>query len=92
MPLDVIISNQKFLIPWIPNKTEIYRYLAFKCVIIFFSLFFSFLGYPVLDDAFFFPEIQHDGSISNASFPINSIKVAKDCLGVNEYLNLIWNS
>ena len=63
-PLDVIISNQKFLI--VPNKTAFYCYLAFTVQ------FFSFLGYAVLHNAFFFPEIQHDGSVSNTNFPIFS--------------------
>ena len=52
----------------------------------FFSFFFSFLGYPVLHNAFF-PEIQHDGSVSNANFPIDSIKVAKDCLTLNQLVS-----
>ena len=68
-PLDVIISNQKFLI--VPNKTAFYCYLAFTVQLFSFH-FFSFLGYPILHNAFFFPEIQHDGSVSNTNFPIFS--------------------
>ena len=68
-PLDVIISNQKFLI--VPNKTAFYCYLAFTVQLFSFHFFF-FLGYAVLHNAFFFPEIQHDGSVSNTNFPIFS--------------------
>ena len=89
MPLDVIISNQKFLI--IPNKTAIYRYLHVALTVKSFSLHFLFLFRVILYFVRIFSlKIQHDGSASNANFPINrSIKVAKDCLTMNEYLNLL---